>query len=61
MFYLMFQNMHGTSSSQLDNGIIDYKGYGKKIVLPWKQTAWYPVFKKMYRGTRGKLFLQVLL
>ena len=33
---------------------IYYKLYGKNLVIPWKQTASYPVFKKMYHDTRGK-------
>ena len=40
---------------------IHYKLYGNNVVTPWKQTALYPVFKKMYHNTRGKLFLQRLL
>ena len=40
---------------------IHYKLYGNNVVTPWKQTALYPVFKKMYHETRGKLFLQRLL
>ena len=39
---------------------IYYKLYGKNLVIPWKQTALYPVFKKMYHNTRGKLFRQRL-
>ena len=40
---------------------IHYKLYGNNVVTPWKQTALYRVFKKMYHETRGKLFLLSLL
>ena len=38
----------------MEKGIMYYKLYGKNLVIPWKQTASYPVFKKMYHDTRGK-------
>ena len=44
----------------MDNGIIYYKGYGMNMVIPWKQMASYPVLKKMYHDTRGKLLLRFL-